>query len=125
LYNAIVTYKEVFLYFSLSALFAGAALGIIISLIGRYYRFTAGKADVFVHMSILCSYVECYFYQAFPFQNPTIKICLNRHKEITVVLDLLKRMEDTQIFEQIEKDLSDLFSCYLGYQRPLFLEIIY
>jgi len=125
LYDAIVAYKEVFLYFSLSALLAGSALGIIISLVGRYYRFTTGNAGVFVHMSILRSYVECYVHRAFPSQNPTIKICLNRHNEITIVLNLLKRINNIQVFEQVEKDLLDLFSCYLGHQKPLFLEIIY
>lgn len=125
MYDAIATYKEVFLYFSLSTLFAGTALGVIISLVSRYYRFTAGNADVFVHMSILHSYVACYIHQVFPSQNPTIKICLNRHNEITIVLDLLKRINNTQVFEQIEKDLLDLFSCYLGHQKPLFLEITY
>ncbi|VHO03869.1 hypothetical protein [Candidatus Rhabdochlamydia sp. T3358] len=125
MYDAIAAYKEVFLYFSLSALFTGVVLRVIIALIGRYYRFTAGNADVFVHISILRSYVEHYVHQSFPSQNPTIKICLNRYNEITIVLDLLKQVEDTLIFEEIEKDLSDLFSCYLGHQKPLFLEIIY
>ena len=125
MYDAIAAYKEVFLYFSLSILFAAVALRVIIALIGRYYRFKAGNADVFVHVSILHSYVEYYMHQLFPLRNPIIKICLNRYNEITIVLDLLKQIEETQIFEQIEKDLSDLFSCYLGHQRTLFLEIIY
>jgi hypothetical protein len=125
LYDTIATYKEVLLYFSLSALFSGMTLGIIISLAGRYYRFTTGNTNVFVHTSILRSYVECYVHQVFPSQNPTIKICLNRHNEITIVLDLLKRINNTQVFEQVEKDLLDLFSCYLGHQKLLFLEITY
>lgn len=125
MYDAIAIYKEVFFYFSLSILFTAVALRVIIVLIGRYYRFTSGNADVFVHVSILRSYVEYYMRQVVLLQNPTIKICLNRYNEITIVLDLLKPIEDTQIFEQIEKDLSDLFSCYLGHQKPLFLEIIY
>ncbi len=125
MYDAIAAYKEIFLYFSLSALFTAAALRVIIALIGRYYRFTTGNADVFVHVSILHSYVEYYAHQAFPSQNPTIKICLNRDNEITIVFALLKQVEDVQIFEQIEKDLSGLFSFYLGHQKPLFLEITY
>ncbi|KAG6558794.1 hypothetical protein RHABOEDO_000605 [Candidatus Rhabdochlamydia oedothoracis] len=125
MYYAIAVYKEMFLCFSLSTLFAGLVLGIIISLGGCYYRFTTGNADVFVHMSILRNYVECYAHQAFPSQNLTIKVCLNRYNEITVVLDLLKQVDDTQVFEQAEKDLSALFSCYLGHQKPLFLEITY
>lgn len=125
MYDAIAAYKEVFLYFSLSFLFTAVALRVVTALIGRYYRFTAGNANVFVHISILHSYVEYYVHQAFPSQNPTIKICLNRDNEITIVLDLLKRIEDTQTFEQVKKDLSDLFSFYLGHQKPLFLEITY
>jgi hypothetical protein len=125
LYDAIAAYKEVFFYFSLSILFTTVALRVVITLIGRYYRFTVGNADVFVHLSILHRYVEYYMHQVFPLQNPTIKICLNRYNEITIVLDLLKQIKEIQIFEQIEKDLSDLFSSYLGHQGTLFLEIIY
>ncbi|PWU16320.1 MAG: hypothetical protein C5B45_00685 [Chlamydiae bacterium] len=125
MYDAIASYKEGFLYFSLSALFTAVILRVIIALTGRYYRFTTGNADVFVHVSILHSYVERYVHQTFPSQNPTVKICLNRDTEITIVLDLLRQIEDIQIFEKVEKDLSGLFSCYLGYQKPVFLEIIY
>lgn len=125
MYDTITAYKEVFLYFSLSALFIGVTLRVIMALVGRYYKFTTGNADVFVHISILRSYVEYYLHQAFPSQNPTIKICLNRDNEITIVLNLFKQVDDIQIFEQVEKDLSDLFSCYLGHQKPLFLEITY
>lgn len=125
MYDAIAAHKEMLLYFSLSILFVGLVLGMIISLGGRYYRFTTGGAEVFVHASILRSYVEYYAYQAFPSQSPAIKVCLNRYHEIIVVIDLLKQIDDIQIFEQVERDLSELFSCYLGYRGTLFLEIIY
>lgn len=125
MYDAIAAYKDIFLYFSLSILAIGIGLGISITLVSRYYRFIAGKANIFVHRSILQTYVEYYSRQAFPLQKPIIKICLNRHNQITIILGLLKPIENYEAFEQIEKDLSDLFSCYLGYQKPLFLEITY
>lgn len=125
MYDAIAAYKELFLYFSLSILFTAVVLRTIVALMGRYYRFTAGDADIFVHVSILHSYVNYYMHQVFPLQNPKVKICLDRSNEITIVLDLLKQIEGTQNFDKIEKDLSDLFSCYLGYRKSLFLEIIY
>lgn len=125
MYDAIAAYKEVFLYLSLSTLFAGGILGVIISLFGRYYRFTIGSANVFVHISILYSYVECYAHQAFPSQHPTIKVCLSRYNKITVILNLFKRVDGIQVFEQVKKDLANIFSCYLGHQKPLFLVITY
>lgn len=125
LYDAIAANKEVFLYFSLSILAMGTGLGVVATLIRRYYRFTTGNADVFVHLSILYSYVEHYSRQAFPLQKPAIKICLNKYNQITIVFGSVKPLENDQVFEQIKKDLSALLSSYLGYHKPLFLEIIY
>lgn len=125
MYDAIAAYKDVFLYLSLSVLAICMGLGISITLVHRYYRFILGKGNVFIRRSILQTYVEHYSYQAFPLEKPAIKIFLNRHNQITVVLGVLKSIDNYEVFEQIEKDLSDLFSCYLGYQKPLFLEIIY
>ncbi len=125
MYDAIAAYKDIFLYFSLSILAIGIGLGIGIALLHRYYRFVTGKANIFVHRAILQTYVEHYSHQAFPSEKPTVKICLNRRNQITIILGLLKPIDNYEVFKQIEKNLSDLFSYYLGYQNPLFLEITY
>ena len=125
MHDAIAAYKEIFLYSSLSVLAVGIGLGIMVTLPRRYYRFTTDSVGVFVHASILQTYVEHYSYQAFPLQNPVVKIYLNRHNQITIILDLFKKIDNHQIFEQIEEDLTELLSCYLGYRKPLFLEITY
>lgn len=123
MYDAIAAYQEVFLYFSLSLLAIGCALGIIVALVCHYYRFSTGNANVFVHTAILEAYTKQYSYQAFPMQKPKVKVYVNRRNQITIALSLLKCA--SQDFERIEKDLSELFSFCLGYQKPLFLEIAY
>lgn len=125
MYDAIAAYQEVFLYFSVSILAVGIGLGGIVTLAKRHYRFTMGNADIFVHKAVLQAYVEHYSHQTFPFQKTTVKIRLNRRNQIAITLDLLKQINGLQDLEQIEKDLTELFFCRLGYQKPLFLEITY
>lgn len=123
MYDAIAAYQEVFLYFSLSVLALGAGLGIIATLVCHHYRFSTGNANVFVHTAILEAYAKQYSYRAFPMQKPEVKVYINRRNQITIAFGLLRH--PSQDFEQIEKDLSELFSFCLGYQKPLFLEIAY
>ena len=125
MYDAIAAYQEVFLYFSVSVLSIGIGLGIVGTLARRHYRFAIGNADVFVHTAILQAYVEHYLYQTFPLQKSVVKIHLNRRNQIAITLDLLKKIDSSQVFEQTEKDLTELFFCCLGYQKSLYLEITY
>jgi hypothetical protein len=125
LYVVIADYREVFLYFSLSALAIGTGLGVIFELVPHYYRFVVGNADVFVRDSVLQAYAQQYFEQIFLQQKPKVKVHVNRSRLITITLDLPKQTSSSPEFELIEKGLLDLFSSCIGYQEPLFLEVFY
>lgn len=111
---------------TLLAIGIGILLNSFFSLRRRTYRISSGNYVTSLDENLFKQYLEAYWKQKFPRVDIPCKVNLKRNKIIVAAdLPFVPIAEQTSVLEQIESDLSQILSQYLGYHRKYVINITF